>query len=142
MEDSMKKPIMIVIIVVCLGGAGLLLFRGGSDGGTDDIPESAMKLVKCNNPACGAEYEMSKRQYFKDLQANMNPNPMAAAGTPAITCKECSKPSLFPAIECPNADCGTVFIEQSAGPNDYHDRCPKCGRSEVEDRPKRQQAAE
>jgi len=140
MEDSMKKPIMIVVIVVCLGVAGLVLFSGGgSDGGVGSIPEGDVMWVKCNNKACNAEYEMSKREYYKELEANVNPNPMATGPTP-ITCKECGKKSLFAAVKCQNPDCGVVFIEGSAGPDDYSDRCPKCGQSAVEERMKRRQA--
>jgi len=139
MEESMKKPIMIVVIVVCLAGAGLLLFKGGPGGGVDTIPEGDMQWVKCNNKACNAEYEMSKREYYKQLQENINPNPMANAPTP-VTCKECGKPSLFAAIKCPNPSCGNVFIEGSSGPNDYGDRCPNCKQSAVEERMKRRQA--
>lgn len=139
MEDSMKKPIMIVVIVVCLAGAGLLLFKGGPDGGPNSIPDSEMKWVKCNNKACNAEYETSAKKYYQEFAENVNPNPMAAGPT-AVTCKECGERSVYAAVKCSNADCGKVFIEHSSGQNDYHDRCPKCGKSETEDRPKRRQA--
>jgi hypothetical protein len=136
MEDSKKKPIMIVVIVACLGIAGLVTFRGGNEGGYESIPEGDMQWVKCNNPACNAEYQMSKREYYKALEENPNMNPMAQGPVP-ITCKECGKPSLFAAVKCSNPDCGEVFIEGSAGPGDYHDRCPECGLSETEERMKR-----
>ena len=139
MEDSVKKPIMIVVIVVCLGVAGIVLFKGGPDGGVNSIPDSEMKWVKCNNKACNAEYETSAKKYYQELQENINPNPMASGPT-AVTCKECSKRSAYAAVKCPNPDCGKVFIEGSSGQNDYPDRCPECGKSEVEDRMKRRQA--
>jgi len=140
MEDSMKKPIMIVVIVACLGVAGLVLFKGGgSDGGPGSIPAGDMMWVKCNNKACNAEYEMSKRTYYEELAANVNPNPMATGPTP-VPCKECGKKSLFAAVKCANPDCGFVFIEGSAGPDDYGDRCPKCGQSAVEERMKARKA--
>ncbi len=142
MEDSVKKPIMIVIIVVCLGVAGLVLFKGGSGGGgADSIPASETVWVKCNNPACKVGYEANKKEYYKELEANVNPNPMAQGST-AVTCKECDKRSLFFAHKCPNADCGTIFIDGSSGPNDFGDRCPECKRSEVEDRGKRRLAGD
>ena len=100
-----------------------------------------MKWVKCNNKACNAEYETSARKYFAELAKNVNPNPMAPGPT-AVTCKECDKVSVYAAVKCTNADCGEVFIEGSSGQNDYRDRCPKCGKSEVEDRPTRRQAGE
>ena len=141
MEDSVKKPVMIVVIVVCLGVAGILLFKGSPDGGPNSISASEMKWVKCNNKECNAEYEMSARKYYQELAENVNPNPMAP-GPVAVTCKECGKRSVYAAIKCPNPDCGEVFIEGSSGQNDYQDRCPKCGKSETEDRPKRRQAGE
>jgi hypothetical protein len=139
MEDSMKKPIMIVVIVACLGVAGLVLFSGGPDGGASGIPEGDTMWVKCNNKACNAEYEMGKRKYYQELEANVNPNPMATGPTP-VPCKECGEKSLFAAVKCANPDCGLVFIEGSSGPDDYGDRCPKCKQSAVEERMKARQA--
>jgi hypothetical protein len=139
MEDSVKKPIMIVVIVVCLAGAGLLLFKGGPEGGVSSIPKGEMKWVKCNNKACNAEYETSARKYFEEFGANVNPNPMVQRPV-AVTCEKCGERSVFAAFKCSNADCGKVFIEGSAGQNDFNDRCPVCGRSEVEDRGKTRQA--
>lgn len=134
MDDSKKKPIMIVIIVASLGIAGFVTLRGGgSDGGYKTIPENEMQWVKCSNPACKAEYQMSKREYYKLLEENPNLNPMAQ-GPVAITCKKCGKKSLYAAIKCPF--CGTVFIEGSGvtKPGDYQDRCPNCKKSAVEER--------
>lgn len=137
MEDSKKKPIMIIVIVASLGIAGYVTFRGGPEGGINSIPEDETQWVKCNNKTCNAEYEMSKREYYEFLAANPNPNPMAQGPMP-LTCKECGKPSLFGAIKCPTPDCGTVFIrgEGMKEAGDYDDRCPKCGLSAVEERMK------
>ena len=68
MEDSTKKPIMIIVIVACLAIAAWVTFRSDPGGGANSIPESEMQWVKCNNPACNAEYEMSKREYYKTLE--------------------------------------------------------------------------
>lgn len=131
MEDSKKKPIMIAVIVVCLGVAGAVTFlKSGSDAGTDSISESKMTWVKCNNPACSAEYEMSERQYFKDIQERLNPAAMESRT--ALICQKCSKPSAFKAHKCGNPSCAAVFFENSV-PNDFPDRCPKCKRSETEE---------
>ncbi len=89
--------------------------------------------VKCNNKSCNKDYQMSKGEYFLALASNPNMNPMAARPT-AITCKKCGEQSLFAAKKCPY--CETVFIEGTGvkEPGDYHDRCPECGRSKVEER--------
>ncbi|MFC1604309.1 hypothetical protein ACFL5F_04700 [Planctomycetota bacterium] len=132
MEDSKKKPIMIGVIVVCLVIAGLVTFarRGGGGGGIDGIPDDKMTWVKCNNPSCKAEYEMSEKQYHKDLQERFNP---MARSTPALACEKCGKDSAYQAFKCPNPSCGTVFIRGIAGQNDFNDRCPKCKQSETEE---------
>ena len=134
MEDSRKKPIMIGVIVVCLVGAGLYTFarRGGGGGGISSIPESEMIWVKCNNPDCKAEYQMSKREYYEEQKKLFNP---VARTTPPLTCKECGKASLYKAVKCEN--CGYVFIEGISGQNDFSDRCPKCKHSATEDSRKR-----
>ncbi len=136
----MKNIIYIIVIVVCVVFAAVIaykyIFSSGS-GGINDIPEGDATWVKCNNPACKAEYEMSRRDYYKALEANMNPNPMAAPT--ALSCKECNKPSLYGAVKCQNPDCGIVFIEGIAGPG-QSDRCPDCGQSAIEESRKKRLA--
>ncbi len=140
MEDSKKKPVMIGVIVVCLGVAGLVTYmRSGSGGGIDSLSDDEVKWVKCNNPACNAEYEMGKKKYYQDLQENMNPNPMSTAAV-ALTCKECNKRSIYGAEKCANPECGTVFIEGISGQDDFADRCPDCGKSETQESRKRRLA--
>ena len=131
MEDSKKKPIMIGVIVVCLVVAGLITFArrgGGSD--IDGISDDKMTWVKCSNPSCNAEYEMSEKAFFKAQQERFNP--MARGATP-LTCEKCSKDSLFQAFKCANPSCGNVFIRGVSGQNDFPDRCPKCKQSETEE---------
>jgi len=136
MEDSKKKPIMIGVIVVCLGVAGAvtLMRSSGGGGGINAIPEGKMTWVKCSNPSCNAEYEMSEREYFKGVEERLNP---IARTSPPLTCKKCGKESLFKAIKCPY--CDAVFFRDSV-PNDHFDRCPECGKSETEEIRKKRMA--
>jgi hypothetical protein len=138
MEDSRRKPIMIGVIVVCLIVAGLITFarRGGGGGGIDSISDDKMTWVKCSNPKCKAEYEMSEKQFFKEMEKRFNP---MARTSPPLTCEKCGKDSLFRAIKCPY--CGVVFIRDSV-PNDLFDRCPECGKSETEEIRKKRLAGE
>ena len=138
MEDSKKKPVMIGIVVVCLGVAALVTFMGGDDSGIEGLSDADLQWVKCNNPACKAEYEMGKKTYYKELQENMNPNPNAPA--PALMCTKCNKRSVYGAIKCANPDCGSVFIEGISGQEYSGDRCPDCGKSEIEESRKRRLA--
>ena len=131
MEDSKKKPIMIGVIVVCIIVAGLITFarRGGGGGGIDAIPDDKMTWVKCSNPDCKAEYEMSEKAYFKAMEERFNP---MARTSPPLTCEKCGKDSVYRAVKCANPACGVVFFRDSV-PNDHFDRCPECGQSETEE---------
>ncbi|UCC99903.1 MAG: hypothetical protein JSW66_08475 [Phycisphaerales bacterium] len=132
MEDSKKKPIMIAVIIVCLGVAGAVTFlrSGGSEGGIDSLSDDKMTWVNCNNPQCKAEYEMSEKQYFKGIEERMNPAAMLS--TPALVCEKCDEPSVYKAFKCGNPSCSAVFFANSV-PNDFADRCPECKRSETEE---------
>jgi len=133
MEDSRKKPIMIGVIVVCLGVAAAVTLMRGSGGGSgiDAIPDDKMTWVKCSNPACKAEYEMGEKQYFKGMEERLNPMAMARSTVP-LTCEKCGKDSLFRAEKCVNPSCGAVFFRDSV-PNDLFDRCPECKQSKTEE---------
>lgn len=135
MEESKKKPIMIGVIVVCLALAGFITYTRHSGGGRgyNSIPEGKMTWVKCNNPQCKAEYQISEREYYKAIDERLNPMVMTA---PPLVCKECGKDSVFKAVKCQNPDCGIVFFP-GAVPNDFQDRCPKCGQSADEEKRKR-----
>ncbi len=140
MEESKKKPIMIGVIIVCIAVAGIITYSrySGSGGGVDGIPEGEMIWVKCNNPNCKAEYQMSARAYHKYMLENANP---MAPTAPPLICKECGEPSAYRAEKCENPDCGIVFIQGSSGPGDFADRCPKCGQSATEKSRNRRKAA-
>ncbi|MBA7539701.1 hypothetical protein ES705_31982 [subsurface metagenome] len=139
MEESRKKPVMIGVIVVCIIITGLITFarRGGGSGGIDGIPDDEMTWVKCSNPSCKAEYEMSKQRYHKEVQERYN---RMVQTTPLLTCKQCSKDSLFRAVKCANPSCGIVFIEGIEGRKNPPDRCPDCGKSETEEIRKKRMA--
>ncbi len=138
MEESKKKPIMIIVIVVCLGVAGAIFWgTGGGSGDTiDSISDEEMIWAKCNNPACKAEYQTSKKGYFKYVEEHANPMAQTA---PPMVCEKCGEPSVFRAEKCMNPDCGIVFL-RGAVPNDFADRCPECKRSETEEIRKRRRA--
>ncbi len=138
MEESKKKPIMIGVIVVCLAVAGIYTYIGRSGGGDDidSISDEEMIWAKCNNPACKAEYQTSKKGYFKYVEEHANPMAQTA---PPLVCEKCGEPSVFRAEKCMNPDCGIVFL-RGAVPNDFADRCPECKRSETEEIRKRRRA--
>jgi hypothetical protein len=130
MDESKKKPVMIAVIIVCMAAAGAIFWgtRSSGGGGLNDISDDEMTWVICMNKSCNATYQMSLKEYYKLVTANANP----MGPTPALTCKECGEPSVYKAEKCQNPACGLVFRSGSV-PNDFADRCPKCGKSATEE---------
>ncbi len=93
-----------------------------------EISRTEMIWVKCKS--CGESYQMSKRQYYVELDKKAKAASLAMMTTPALTCQKCSKHSVFLAEKCPN--CSEVFFMGSI-PNDFPDRCPDCKHSKTED---------
>lgn len=131
MEGTKKNVIMTIIIVVCLVSAGVITYKGcGSE--TGHIPgfEGETVWVKCNNPDCGAAYEIGKRDYFVEITKR---DDGVSTVQPALTCKECKEDSVYRAVKC--GKCGLIFFYGAAGRGEYSDACPDCGYSKIgEDR--------
>lgn len=129
MEEGPKKALMIVLVLVFLAAAGIITWKTRSGGGSI-LKGSTMMWVKCNNPDCGTEYQITEKEYLDFIRENAIPG---FASVPAMTCQKCSEKSAFAAIKCEK--CGTVFIRGTVeGP--FEDKCPKCGYSQIEERRK------
>lgn len=133
MEDSKKKVLMVVLVIACLGVAGVVTVSrlSGGSGGIDSIDADEKVWLKCTDSSCGAEFQMSAREYYKIVQERMNP---MSSFVPPVTCEKCGKETCLKAIKC--ANCGKVFREGSVS-GDHADRCPFCKHSEIEDSRKR-----
>ena len=125
MDESKRKPIYIAVIVVCLGLAGIITWKGSSGGGgtLDDIPDSEKLWVKCNNPGCGEAYQIDKKDYFLQIEERRRAHPMLLQ-TPGLICEKCGKESVFEAEKCEK--CGRIFFSGSVQPHFVH-LCPDCG---------------
>ena len=97
--------------------------------GIEFISEEEMVWVKCYNKSCSAEYQMGKRAYYKYVEEHGNP--MAQTVAPLV-CESCGSESVFRAEKCQNTNCAIVFFSGEV-PNDFSDRCPKCGQSATEE---------
>lgn len=125
-----KNAIYLIVIVVCLLVAGFVTYKyvfAGSSGGLSSIPEDELVWVKCNNPACKAEYQMNKRKFFEEVEKRFNP---LVQTTPPLVCEKCGQESLYEAVKC--ANCGNIFFKGVVH-GDIEDRCPECGHSAIED---------
>ena len=126
MEDSKKKPIMVVVVLVCLGLAGAVTYMSRTEsGGAESLERGEMMWVKCNNPDCGAEYQIDTKDYLMYIQEHMK-----GMSTPPLVCKECGKKSVYKAVKC--GKCGLIFFSGTVS-EDIADRCPECGFSKTED---------
>jgi len=126
----MKNTIYAIVIAACILVAVVVFVktRSGGSAGLDSISDTEQVWMKCRS--CNASYEMSKKQYHKDINEKATANATAMMFTPPLTCQKCQKNSAFLAEKCPN--CGEIFFTNSF-PNDFPDRCPKCKHSKTED---------
>lgn len=129
MDEDKKKKITIGIAVVCLVLA-IAITLGTRGGGRGGGIRKGKRWVKCVNPDCGAEYQMTNKEYAEEM-ANVDIDPMIST-TPALVCQECQEESIYTAIKCSNEECGAVFF-RNPDRRDYPDRCPECGVSETEE---------
>jgi len=130
---------MIAVIVVCLALAGAITYitNAPNSGDLEDMKRGTMIWLKCNNPGCGAEYQIDKKDYFTYLKEHplnstdfiaslTDPNAMPSA---PLVCKECGEKTAYRAEKCEK--CGLIFIRGTVL-NDFADRCPQCGYSKTE----------
>src|SRR3989339_1032905 len=106
MEDSKKKVMGIVIIVLCLTVAGALFLKRSSK--ASDIPnefQGKVVWLECRNPECKATYEIDKYEYYKWSENNRSPMALSA---PPMECKQCGKKSAYKALKCEK--CGETFF--------------------------------
>lgn len=128
MEDEKKRRAMIAVIAICVLATGIIYWwthGSGSAGSSVDSFENDTVLMKCNNPKCRAEYEVTGKEYREFME---QANPMGE-GLAGMQCKQCGKTSAFKAVKCEK--CGTVFFYGTKG-GDFGDRCLKCGHSKLE----------
>jgi hypothetical protein len=94
MDESKKKPIMIGVIVVCLTAAGIIAYTtsSGRSGGIPPDFATKMTWVKCRNPNCEHEYEITLKEYYEYLEKHSDPSMMMA---PALVCTKCGEESVY-----------------------------------------------
>jgi len=128
MEENTKKIVMVVVIVACFALAGAIVYKTrSSGGGINAIPANSMIWIKCNNPSCGNEFQMSERDYLKFVKEKMVPGLQTV---PPMPCPKCSQESAYRAIKCEK--CGKVFFPNTVK-GKFDDICPGCGVSKLEE---------
>lgn len=131
MQEYLKKQIMLGVIGGCLVLAGLItLMTRPRKMGIPAKFAKEFKWVKCRDPNCAAEYQITKKDYFVHREKNTE---LWALEAPGLICKNCGKKSVYEAVKCEK--CKLVFEIYSSIPRSFRDKCPKCGYSKInEDR--------
>ncbi len=120
MDAEKSKPILIGVAVVCLVGAGVLLYinmGGGGAGGGSSEPIPMICL------ACRHTYELPIKEFqtlITQQGTGMMMDPMA---TPRFDCPSCSKKAVQTGIKC--SGCATIFVADYMRNPEM--KCPKCG---------------
>jgi len=125
MDENVKKPIMIVVVILCLAVAGIVTYKRVSSKGLDKVDPTKKTWMLCNNPDCGHAVEMNLKEYFQWSEDQY----YSTGSVPGYVCPECGEESCFRAVKCNG--CGEIFYFKSV-PGTYKDKCPKCGYSQIE----------
>jgi phage FluMu protein Com len=126
MEESAKKTLLIVVAVACIAAAGIITYKT-MGGGTTAIGQPTSKMwVKCNNPKCGNEYQISAKEYTDFMMSNGGPRQFIMSGAVPMKCPKCNEDSVFKAMKCEK--CGKVFFPGTVE-GKAEDTCPGCGYS-------------
>ncbi|MHC4636786.1 MAG: hypothetical protein ACYTBP_11055 [Planctomycetota bacterium] len=128
MDENVKKPLMVVVVIVCLLAAGYLVlknFGGSNKSGEIDEAFAAGDMTWIMCESCKNSYQKNTRELHKILQENIDPATMTARPLP---CPSCGEEKCYKAIKC--EECGEMFYE-GAVPNTYSDTCPKCKFSKI-----------
>ena len=121
----------VIIIVICIA-----VFSGkdqpAGESGTASVSISGVPML-CLNDACNAAFEMDTEKFRSEV-TNLLSDP--AGGQPQInltfTCPKCSRQTAQAATKC--AKCENIFVPAYKTSEDFPDKCPKCGYSEIEHR--------
>jgi hypothetical protein len=128
MEENAKKTLLIVVAIACIAAAGIITYKTMGGGTAPGQPTGKM-WVKCNNPKCGNEYQVTSKEYSDFVMQNGGPRQFAMNGAVPMKCPKCNEDSAFKAMKCEK--CGKVFFPGTVeGKAD--DTCPGCGYSKIE----------
>ena len=125
MEENAKKTLMIVVAVACLAAAGIIAYKTMGGGTTAGQPTSKI-WVKCNNPKCGYEYQITAKEYTDFMMSHGGPRQFIMSGAVPMKCPKCNEDSVFKAMKCEK--CGKVFFPGTVE-GKAEDTCPGCGYS-------------
>ncbi len=126
MEENAKKILLIVVAVACIAAAGIITYKTMGGGTTAAGQPTGKVWVKCNNPKCGHEYEISAKEYTDFMMSNGGPRQFMMSGAVPMKCPKCNEDSVFKAMKCEK--CGKVFFPGTVE-GKAEDTCPGCGYS-------------
>ena len=125
MEENAKKTLLIVVAIACIAAAGVITYK--TMGGSTASSQPTSKIwVKCNNPKCGNEYQISAKEYTDFMMSNGGPRQFIMSGAVPMKCPKCNEDSVFKAMKCEK--CGKVFFPGTVE-GKAEDTCPGCGYS-------------
>lgn len=128
MEENAKKTLLIVVAVACLAAAGIVMYKTMGGGAAAGQP-AGQTWVKCNNPKCGNEYDISAKEYTDFVMNNGGPRQFMMNGAVPMKCPKCNEESAFKGMKCEK--CGKVFFPGTVE-GKAQDTCSGCGHSPSE----------
>jgi DNA-directed RNA polymerase subunit M/transcription elongation factor TFIIS len=125
MDPEKKRPLMIVVIVVCLLVAGLITWSRLRSGDSMAAFKGQTVWMRCDD--CGAVYEIPKTEYVRWLESiqDQAKEAVVSGSLEAMECKECGANAAQEVEKCPK--CGEVYQYGESGKGIPPDACPNCG---------------
>jgi len=125
MDENAKKIVLIIVAIACIAAAGIIVYKT-MGGGTTTASAAGNTWMKCNNPKCNNEFEISAKEYTEFVNNNGGPRQFMMSGAVAMKCAKCNEESAFRAMKCEK--CSKVFFPGTVE-NKNEDTCPGCGYS-------------
>ncbi len=127
MKASKKQLVLILLLPIVLIVIVFCSLMGRAKPG----PEEGQVML-CMASPCKAVFTLSLDEIRQQSQ-EVDPLMIESSGSLAFVCPMCSQKTAYTAEKC--SFCETVFISDPSA-RDYCDRCPKCGKSELEEKRK------
>ena len=140
MNKNMKTLIaitaVVIIIVICIA-----VFTGkdqsesagpATESGIPSVSITGVPML-CLNDACNAEFGMETEQFRSELTRQFSdPSGGQSPTNLTFTCPKCSQQTAQTATRC--VKCEKIFIPAYKPSDEFPDKCPGCGYSEIEHR--------
>lgn len=126
--DMNKKKLAFAVIL--LASTALIVYFTKGRGDNNDAVFKEEQVMLCVNPQCRGVFALTLGEIHEET-AKIDLS--QSIGVPVFVCPQCNQKKSYQAYRCPF--CEMVFIPKPMA-RDFPDRCPKCRKSNMEEKRK------